>query len=115
MHIYFLVLYTTVTIQPSGPVIFPIGESRTINCTIKSGTVFVSWNIFFKNMNLSTVMQNDSPLPGVTAVTQSGLSVLTLNTSNTNITAVACNAAQGSTLMPFSPTLNVTIYGKLQG
>ncbi len=66
-------------------------------------------------MYLSSVIQNDSPLPGVTAVTQSGLSVLTLNTSNTNITAVACIAVQVSTLMAFSPTSNVTIYGKLQG
>ncbi len=66
-------------------------------------------------MNLSSVTQNDSPLPGVTAVTQSGLSVLTLNTSYTNITAIACIALQTTTFMPFSPTLNVTIYGKLRG
>ena len=68
----------------------------------------------FQEYESFIVIQNDSSLPGVTAVTQPGLSVLTLNTSNTNITAVACAATQASTLVTFSQTLNVTIYGKLQ-
>ncbi len=57
--------------------------SRTINCTLESGIVV--WAIiFFENMDPIPVYPDNSPLPGVTAVGQSGLSMLTLNTSNTS-------------------------------
>ncbi len=79
------------------------------------GITFLVWSVQFMDLNTSvSVKPNNSPLPGVTAVAQSGLSMLTLNTSNTSITSVTCVGAQFSAITTlFEPRVCVTIYGKL--
>ncbi len=101
---------TTVTIQPSGPIVLPVGKLRTITCTLESE--IVGWNIIFNNMDPISVTPDNSPLPGVTVVGQTGLSMLTLNTSNTSIIAVICVATLLSNQMTFLKKINVTICGE---
>ena len=109
-QLIFVVKCTTVTIQPSGPVVLPVGKSATITCTLESG--IVGWNIIFDNMDPIAATPDNSPLPGVTVVELSGLSILTLNTSNTSITSVTCVATLLSNQMTFSKKINVIIYGE---
>ncbi len=91
-----------------------MGEPTTINCTLGYGIVFIDWNVHFMDFNSTvSVIPTNSPLPGVTAVEQSGLSMLTLNTSNTSITSVTCVGFQLSTRKTLEPIVCVTIYGKL--
>ncbi len=92
-----------------------MGQSTTINCTLGDDTTFIGWNIQFIDLNTTvSVKTNNSPFPGVAIVKQSGLSMLTLNTSNTSITSVSCLGAQlsaGSSEL-IEPRVCVTIYGK---
>ncbi len=98
--------------QPSDPIFFRVGESRTITCTLDPSTDFIGWNVALKSGNTVSVNHTKSNLKGVTAVLESRVSTLTLNTSNTSIISVTCVAGKASPIMFYEQEVFVTIYGK---
>ncbi len=95
--------------QPSDPIFFRVGESRTITCTLGFSTDFIGWNVALKSGNTVSVNHTKSNLKGVTAVLESTVSTLTLNTSNTSIISVTCVAGKASPIMFYEQEVFVTI------
>ena len=104
------IFLSLVVVTPTGPLYIAINTSRTINCSVPDGGLFVIWNVVFQN----STMINAYDVPGFMFTRTTTSSSLTINNMDTSIIGLQCHGFLTlSSFVLIVTRIDLTIYGML--
>ena len=110
IRIMCLFVMSLVVVTPTGPLYIAINTSRTINCSVPDGGLFVIWNVVFQNSTIVNVYD----VPGFMFTRTTTSSSLTINNMDTSIIGLqCCGFLTLSSFVLIATRINLTIYGML--
>ena len=98
-----------VVVTPTGPLYIAINTSRTINCSLPDGGLFISWYFLFQNGSIG------HEYPGIMFTRTQTSSSLTINTTDRSIISLVCRGLLSiNSDIEIATRINLTIfYGML--